>query len=53
MILKNEFRIKYLIPVGNNISEKARKSLIDSFKNDIFLEKFQRQIKIEKILKLI
>ena len=34
MILKNEFRIKYLIPVGNNISEKARKSLIDSFKND-------------------
>lgn len=54
MILKNGFRIKY--SVGEIDSEKAKQSLIDmmsNYKKDIFWEKFQRQIKIEKILKLI
>ena len=51
MILKNGFRIKY--SVGEIDSEKAKQSLIDMMSNYIFWEKFQRQIKIEKILKLI
>lgn len=56
MILKNEIRMRFIIPVGKINKLEAKKSLaelISNYNKVIFFDNYNRQDKIKKILKLI